>query len=150
MTDRLFERAVTDWLESGSDRTPPAAIDAVLLAIKTTPQARRGPLAPWRLLVNTRLRASIAAVAAAVVLGVALYSLTPRPDVGHPTAPPTSPSPSATIATQPSATTAGGNAPQARITVRHDSGLVFAFGSLWIGDEGGVQRIDPATNTATT
>ena len=32
----LFERAVRDWLEDGSDRTPRPAIDAVLLAVKTT------------------------------------------------------------------------------------------------------------------
>ena len=36
--DRAFERAVDDWLEDGSDRTPRPAVDAVLLAIKTTPQ----------------------------------------------------------------------------------------------------------------
>jgi hypothetical protein len=40
MSDQLFEHAVHDWLEDGSDRTPPAAIDAVLLAVKTTPQER--------------------------------------------------------------------------------------------------------------
>lgn len=40
MSDMLFERAVRDWLEDGSDRTSPAAIDAVLLAVKTTPQER--------------------------------------------------------------------------------------------------------------
>ena len=40
MSDQLFERAVREWLEDGSDRTPRPAIDAVLLAVKTTPQER--------------------------------------------------------------------------------------------------------------
>ena len=40
MSDQLFDRAVRDWLEDGSDRTPRPAIDAVLLAVKTTPQER--------------------------------------------------------------------------------------------------------------
>ena len=33
MSDRTFERAMSEWLESGSDRTPAATIDAVLLAV---------------------------------------------------------------------------------------------------------------------
>jgi hypothetical protein len=40
MSDQLFERAVRDWLDDGSDKTPPTAIEAVLLAAKTTPQER--------------------------------------------------------------------------------------------------------------
>ena len=40
MSDRQFERAVNEWLEDGSDRTPPTAIQAVLFAVKTTPQQR--------------------------------------------------------------------------------------------------------------
>lgn len=38
--DRAFDRAMHDWLDSGSDRTPLPAVDAVLLAIRTTPQER--------------------------------------------------------------------------------------------------------------
>ena len=34
--DRVFERAILDWLEEGPDRTPPAAVDAVLLATNHT------------------------------------------------------------------------------------------------------------------
>jgi hypothetical protein len=34
----------------------------------------------------------------------------------------------------------------ARISASHDGGLVFVFGSLWVGGQGGVERIDPATN----
>jgi Tol biopolymer transport system component len=68
--DRGFERAMHAWLESGSDRTPATAIDAVLLAVRTTPQ-ERGLRAPWRTpAMNSPMR--LAAVLAAVaVLGVA-------------------------------------------------------------------------------
>jgi len=70
MSDRTFERAVNDWLEDGSDRTPPSAIDAVLLAVKTTPQERDLRI-PWRFPFMPALsRASgLAAVALVVVVG---------------------------------------------------------------------------------
>lgn len=38
--DRAFDVAMQRWLDAGSDRTPTPAIDAVLLAIRTTPQDR--------------------------------------------------------------------------------------------------------------
>jgi hypothetical protein len=69
MSDRLFERAVHDWLEDGSDRTPPAAIESVLFAVKTTRQQRDLRI-PWRFYPMSspmRLAAGIAIVA---VLGV--------------------------------------------------------------------------------
>jgi hypothetical protein len=47
MSDLQFERAVSDWLEDGSDRTPRRAIEGVLLAVKTTPQERDLRI-PWR------------------------------------------------------------------------------------------------------
>ena len=75
MSDRLFDRAVRDWLDDGSDRTPPAAIDAVLLAVTTTPQER-----DLRILRRTtqmptyvRLAAGIAIVAV-VGVGVLIYN----------------------------------------------------------------------------
>lgn len=96
MSDRTFERAVLDWLEDGSDRTPRPAIDAVLLAVKTTPQ-ERGPWIPRRndtMSMNLRLVAGIALVA---VLGIgALAFVGGGPGFGgdptarpSPTAPPT-------------------------------------------------------------
>jgi hypothetical protein len=101
--DRGFERAMHAWLESGSDRTPAAAIDAVLLAVRTTPQ-ERGMRAPWRTPdMNTPMR--IAAVLAAVaVLGVAgLLYLNRGPRVGvTPTPAVVAPSPTATRAASPS------------------------------------------------
>jgi tol-pal system beta propeller repeat protein TolB len=104
--DRGFERAMHAWLESGSDRTPPAAIDAVLLAARTTPQ-ERGMRAPWRTPdMNTPLRLA-AALATVAVLGVAgLLYLTREPRVGvtpTPSAPAVvAPSPTATGAPRPS------------------------------------------------
>lgn len=63
--DRAFERATRDWLEAGSDRTPRATVDAVLLAVRTTPQERDLRI-PWRtptMPKNLRLVAMIAIVA---------------------------------------------------------------------------------------
>jgi Tol biopolymer transport system component len=100
--DRTFERAMQAWLESGSDRTPPAAVDAVLLAVRTTPQ-ERGMRAPWRTPdMNTPMRLA-AAFAAVAVLGVAgLLYLNRGPGVGV-TA---TASPPAVVAPSPTATSA--------------------------------------------
>ena len=100
MSDRQFEHTVRDWLEAGSDRTPPAAIDAVLLAVKTTPQERdlRIPRRFRQMPTYMRLAAGIAIVA---VLGVgALVYFNPSPGFGGPGTP--TPSPTPTL--QPSAT----------------------------------------------
>jgi hypothetical protein len=83
MSDRPFERAVRDWLEDGSDRTPPAAVNAVLLAVKTTPQ-ERDLWIPRRfslMSMTMRLGAGIAVVAIAVA---AIYLIGPRLGVGGP------------------------------------------------------------------
>lgn len=76
MSNRTFERAVLDWLEDGSDRTPRPAIDAVLLAVKTTPQERDLRI-PWRSLQMSVLsRATAVATAAVLVVagaGGAIY-----------------------------------------------------------------------------
>lgn len=101
MSDRLFDRAVLDWLDDGSDRTPPAAIDAVLLAVTTTPQER-----DLRILRRTtqmptyvRLAAGIAIVA---VVGVgALMYIGNSPGVGG--APTPSPTPTPVASAAPSA-----------------------------------------------
>jgi hypothetical protein len=71
MSDREFERAVIDWLEHGTDRTPEPAIEGVLLAIKTTPQERDLRI-PWRLprMLALPRATGIAAVAIVAVVGV--------------------------------------------------------------------------------
>ena len=80
--DRAFERTTSDWLEAGSDRTPPHAIEAVLLAIRTTPQERDLRI-PWRTIpmpAALRVAAVVAIVAVAGVVTINL--LRPGPDTG--------------------------------------------------------------------
>jgi len=100
MSDRSFETAMHTWLEDGSDRTPPAAIDAVLLAVMTTPQERdlRIPRRFSQMPTYMRLAAGIAIVA---VLGVgALVYFNDGSNVGPQStaAPSASPAPASTPA----------------------------------------------------
>jgi len=100
MSDQMFDRALRNWMEDGSDRTPSTAIDAVLLAIKTTPQERDLRI-PRRLnLMPTymRLAAGIAIVAVAGV--AALTFLNRAPGFGGPGPSPTpslTPGPTGTV-----------------------------------------------------
>ena len=88
-----FERAARDWLDAGSDSTPPRVIDAVLLAVRTTPQERDFRIA-WRaLFVRNPLYAAAAITLLAVAGLAAFYAFSPRPDVGPSVT--ASPSPSA-------------------------------------------------------
>jgi hypothetical protein len=102
--DRAFQRATREWLEEGSDRTPPAAVDAVLLAVRTTSQ-ERDLRVPWRTpFMSTPLRAA-AGIAIVAVLGIAIISFVGRGSNvgGGPTPGPTasatpSPAPVGTVA----------------------------------------------------
>ena len=87
--DREFWRATTDWLEAGSDRTSAAAIDAVLLAVRTTRQDRAIPI-PWRPFhVPTLVRVAIvAALVATLALVTSTFVGDHRP-VPNPTSNPT-------------------------------------------------------------
>ncbi len=87
MSDRQFERTVHDWLEDGSDRTPPTAIDAVLFAIRSTPQERDLPIPRRFIQMPNYLRYAAAAIVLLVAVGGAI-SLG-RPSVGPPAASPT-------------------------------------------------------------
>ena len=104
-----FDRAVAQWLDDGTDATPPGVIDAVLLAARSTPQERDFRI-PWRTASMTYLR--VAAVIAIVAVGgvAALYAFGPGPNVGsgltpdpttQPTLPPTA-SPSQILGAPPS------------------------------------------------
>ncbi len=75
-SDREFWRATTDWLEAGSDRTPPAAIDAVLLAVRTTRQERVLP-SPWRPIDMTLIGRAILAAAAVMAIAFAWINFGP-------------------------------------------------------------------------
>jgi hypothetical protein len=103
MSDLGFERAVNEWLDDGSDRTPQRAIDGVLLAVKTTPQERDLRI-PWRFPRMTALTraTSIAAVALVAVVGAGgLYLV----GTGSTTPPrPTDTAPSSTPVSSPDPT----------------------------------------------
>ncbi len=101
MSDRSFVNAMHGWLESGSDRTPPATVDAVLLAIKTTPQERdlRIPRRSTFMSLNMRLAA---AVALAAIVGVGAFAFFGGAPMPLPTAAPTT-APTAVSQASPSA-----------------------------------------------
>lgn len=81
-SDRDFERAAAEWLNAGDGWTAPHVIDAVLLAIRTTPQ-ERGFRIPWRTTSMRNLLYAAAAVGILAVTGVAAFSaLGPGPNVG--------------------------------------------------------------------
>ncbi len=86
------------WLDEGPTELPSPTRRAILSAIPTMTQARRGPLAPWRLLpMNALARAAIglAVLVAVAVGGISLIGLpggtgsaaSPSP-AGPPTLPP--------------------------------------------------------------
>jgi hypothetical protein len=81
-TDRDFERVAAEWLEAGSDSTPPNVIDAVLLAVRTTPQERDFRI-PWRTLsMRSPVYSAVFVIAVAVAGVAALYAFGPRVNVG--------------------------------------------------------------------
>jgi hypothetical protein len=72
--DQSFERATREFMEEGSDRTSAATIDAVLLAVRTTPQ-ERGLRIPWRTVPMSNPMRLVAAIAVIVIVGVAAANL---------------------------------------------------------------------------
>ena len=84
---------VAAWLDAGPSDLPDATRRAILSALPTTSQARRGLLAPGRrFLMSTPTRLAGFALVAIVAIGGAIYILNPRSDTGVPVATP-SPSP---------------------------------------------------------
>jgi hypothetical protein len=102
MTNRSFEHVLRDWLDSGSDRTPSTAIDAVLLAVKTTPQERdlRIPRRFTHMAYPMRLAAAIAIVAVVGVGALTYFTFGPASSFGG------KPTPLPTLPPEPSATAA--------------------------------------------
>ena len=74
--DREFLRATTDWLEAGSDRTPPKAVDAVLLAVRTTRQDRV-LRSPWRPIDMNALVKALVVATAVVAIALAWINFGP-------------------------------------------------------------------------
>jgi hypothetical protein len=99
MSGQTFERAVSDWLDDGSDRTPRRVIDGVLLAAKTTPQERDLRI-PWRFpTMNPIARLAAVAVIAAVAITGSIYLFGRSPgNVGGPPGPSTRPTPTPVMA----------------------------------------------------
>ena len=72
------------WLDEGPTDLPDATRRAILTALPTTPQARRGLLAPWRFTyMTTFARVAAVLVVAVVAIGTALLLAGPR-SVGGP------------------------------------------------------------------
>ena len=105
--DRDFDGIAREWLDDGSDWTPPHVIDAVLLAVRTTPQERDLRIS-WRTLFMKKPMYAAAVIAFLAVAGAAaFYAFVPRSGVGSgPT-----PIPSVQGTTAPSPTVTPGDAP---------------------------------------
>lgn len=147
--DRDFRRATTDWLEAGSDRTPPGAVDAVLLAVRTTRQDRPLPV-PWRSFPMQSLARLMVAAAAVVAIAVVWLNVGPsRTDVGGvsaaspaPTLVPSAiPSPSPTPIPIPPGSSTPGSPLQAgaRYTTADPFPVAVSFVAPagWVGNIGG-------------
>ena len=106
-TERDFDRIARAWLELMPDEAPARAIDAVLLAVETTPQVRSPwRWLPWRPTPMNRIPLAIGAAAVIAVAGAALILRS-----GAQTGPGSSPSPIPTSSPSGSPVTAGGTLP---------------------------------------
>lgn len=116
--DRAFERATRDWLEAGSDRTPAATIDAVLLAARTTPQERDLRIS-WRTPPMPRTLRFAAMFALVAIVGIGASALLRN---GSTVGPGPTPTPSASPTSNPSPTPTGASS----LPTPGDSALVAA------------------------
>ena len=132
MSDQLFQHAVRNWLEDGSDRIPPSAIDAVLLAVKTTPQERDLRIPRRFKQMPTYLRLA-AAVAVFAILGVGALSFIDRGGTGGPPTPAPTPSPTAaptpTLRVGPTATPI---APLTETFTSSRNGISISYPTGWV------------------
>ena len=102
--DRSLERAARSWLETGPTQAPDRAVAEALLLIATTPQERDLRI-PWRLpRMTTPTRVAAAAAIGVIAVGAAfMYFGRPgQSAVGGP-GPSTSPTPSVSMTTAPTA-----------------------------------------------
>ena len=138
MSGQPFERAVRDWLEDGSDRTPQPAIDAVLLAVKTTRQERdlRVPRRFTQMPTYMRLAAGIAFVAV-VGVGVLAYLNGDPNSVGSPTPSPTA---QASPAQTPSPLSEGPLAPGRHAYEGEGVRVVLTVPTGWEGGEFSISK----------
>jgi len=79
---RGFERIAAEWLDDGSDVTPPEVIGAVLLAVRSTPQERDFRIL-WRASAMPMYLRAAAVIAIVAFAGAAtLYAFGLGPNVG--------------------------------------------------------------------
>jgi hypothetical protein len=97
-TTRDLDPVLAAWLDEGPTDLPDGTRRAILGALPTTPQARRGLLAPWRTPMNMFARGAAVLVVAIVAIGALALLVGPRYGIGGPN--PT-PSPSPTTSTLP-------------------------------------------------
>ena len=85
---RDFDRAVDQWLDDGSDATPPEVINAVLLAARSTPQERDYRI-PWRTPTMNKFVTfgfgSAAMIAIALIVGAQFFGSPGDVGSGQPT-----------------------------------------------------------------
>jgi hypothetical protein len=136
------EAILAAWLDEGPTDLPDATRRAILTALPTTKQARRGPLAPWRFFqMNTYTRLAAAALVAVVAVGGALYLLGGNSGVGSqgPThTPPIAPTPAPSPSEAATATPAIAQFRCAIRTLTWDGSSAIDLTGTWAGDDGGV------------
>lgn len=94
------ETVLAAWLDEGPTDLPGETRRAILAALPTTSQARRGPFAPWRLPMTGISRLATAAIVAVLAIVGAIYVIGPRFGVGGPVPNPT-PTPQPTASARP-------------------------------------------------
>ena len=134
-TQRDPETILAAWLDEGPTDLPDATRRAILTALPTTKQARRGPLAPWRFLqMNTYTRLAAAALVAVVGVGGAFYLLSGSGGVGSQgTTPTPTIAPTVPASTPPIALYRCGTR-----TLPWDGKSAIDLTGTWAGDDDGV------------
>jgi hypothetical protein len=107
---RDLDSILAAWLDDGPSDLPDATRRAILTSLPTTPQARRGPFAPWRLPhMNLFARGAAVLVVAVAAIGALTLLSGPRSGIGGPS-PTAVPTPSS-LASPSSVPTASPSAP---------------------------------------
>ena len=103
------EAIISAWLDEGPTDLPDATRRAIRISLPTTPQTRRGPLAPWRFSpMNTFARVATLAAVSVIAVAGGLYLLGMQPGTGAPTR---APSPSPVTSSRPTTSADVASAP---------------------------------------
>ena len=122
-TERDVERIVRSWLDEGVNALPDRVLDAVLDQLPATPQRRAGWLARRFPTLSTYARIGLvaAAVIVAIAVGIGLFG---RSDVG----PPSEPTPSLSPSSTPVADPLSGTWLAAEVTCEQQNAAIAAAG----------------------